>query len=701
MIRSSLLVFTPILSVFFTFSSGLSAWTPGTGNPNATDGFIVNPTDRTDVLAFYHTIYGASENYASKIAWTGSVAGGVVGTTSAAFKDDVLRRINFYRALVALPADITLDATKSAKDQEAALMFARNGSISHTPPTGWTYYTANASEAAGISNIAIGTYGPASVDAYMQETGSNNTVVGHRRWLVYSRAKIMGTGDVPSQSPYSSTNAIWVIGNFKPAPAPQFVAWPNRGYVPLKLVSNRWSLSYPGADFSTATVTMTQAGNNVLTDIISSVDDGYGDNTIVWEPDGLPVSINADLTYQVTVSGIGGFGVPTSYTYTVTLFDPNVLNDSPTIAGSNTPATTGAAYTFSSTAQADAYELRVTTTSTAPWTDGAEDPSSQIVPATTGSYALRQSSVVRTGAKAFQLVFPSFDDQSFVIARDVTPSAASNLQFYDLARFSTITSTLDAEISTDYGGTWMSLWSRNGVGLSSTLWDSSFKTRNISLAAYAGQVVRIRFIIRRNNQSITTGTTSNHGFFIDDVTITNSTQLANGTTTPLAANTTSFTLDTATAGAPLAANAVFYLQVRPNVGTRWFAYGPPKIVTAEAPAGYAGWVATQYPAVTGGPTADDDHDGLSNAVEYAFGLNPLTSTPSSALPQPTVNGNNFSATFTQPAGVTGVTYGAQWSRNLTAWGPVTDSGSGENHSFSVNTLGETEVFFRYKVIIDP
>ena len=94
----------------------LLAWTPGTGSPTATSGFVVDPTSRTDVLSFYNCIYTASENYAANIAWNGSVTGCIPGTTSAVFKNDVLRRINFYRALVALPADIAFDATKSAKD---------------------------------------------------------------------------------------------------------------------------------------------------------------------------------------------------------------------------------------------------------------------------------------------------------------------------------------------------------------------------------------------------------------------------------------------------------------------------------------------------------------------------------------------------------------------------------------------------------
>ncbi len=699
MFNRRLQIFRAALVVSFAISPVLSAWTPGTSNPTAAAGFVVDPLDRTEVLAFYNTVYQASENYASKIAWTGSVATGVVGTTSAAFKEDVRRRINFYRALCGLPGDITLDATKCSKDQEAALMFARNNSLSHTPPSSWLSYTANASEAARNSNIALGNYGPGAVDAYMRDDGGGNHLVGHRRWINYSWAQSMGTGDVPAQNSYNSANSLWVIGDFKAPPTPLFVAWPNRGYVPLGLVPARWSLSYPGANFSGATVTMTQGGNSVSAPVIWYDDDGYGESTLVWTPSGLPASIVTDTPYQVTVSGISGTNVPTSYSYTVTLFDPGVLNVSPTIAGSDTPPTTGAAYTFNPIAQADAYELRVTTSSAAAWGEGAEDPSTQINLVTSG--AMRQTTVKRTGAKAFQLVFPNFADQSFVIGRDVIPSASSHLQFYDLGRFATTTTTLHAEISTNGGGSWASVWSRNGVGLSSNLWDPGFSSRRLSLAAYAGQIVRVRFVLRTNNESSVISTSANDGFFIDDVTVTDSTELVNETSTPLSGVASSFTLNAATAGAPLTAGTAYYLRIRPNVGTRWFAYGPPKSVTAQAPTGYAAWVATQYPALTGGPTGDHDNDGLMNGVEYAFRLNPTVATAGWALPQPAMVGNNYTITFPQPAGVTGVNFGVQWSRNLASWSPVTDSGSGGNHTFSVSRLGESQVYFRYQIVVDP
>jgi len=55
-------------------------------------------------------------------------------------------------------------------------------------------------------------------------------------------------------------------------------------------------------------------------------------------------------------------------------------------------------------------------------------------------------------------------------------------------------------------------------------------------------------------------------------------------------------------------------------------------------------------------------------------------------------------TFTQPAGVNGITYGAQWSTTLLAndWHDIADTGSGGQHIFSV-TSSETKLFLRLTV----
>ena len=294
--------------------------------------------------------------------WTGSVDANIPGTTTQAFKDAVVTRINWFRAMAGVPTTVTLDPTYSGKDQQAALMFSANRSISHTPPTNWVDYTPEAAEAAGNSNICYGYFNdPGCVLAYIVDTGSNNAIVGHRRWVLYPQTLHMGTGDVPqsgsAQNPYPPANALWVFdGNYgttRPATRDPYVAWPPPGYVPYQVVGPRWSFSYPNADFTNASVSMTRNGQNVPVQL-GPVATGYGENTLIWVPDNLntdgftPVAPASDTTSTVTITNVLINGSPQSFQYSVIVFDPNssagaTFSFSPTSQNIAATATTGTA----------------------------------------------------------------------------------------------------------------------------------------------------------------------------------------------------------------------------------------------------------------------------------------------------------------------------------------------------------------------
>ena len=55
--------------------------------------------------------------------------------------------------------------------------------------------------------------------------------------------------------------------------------------------------------------------------------------------------------------------------------------------------------------------------------------------------------------------------------------------------------------------------------------------------------------------------------------------------------------------------------------------------------------------------------------------------------------------FNQPAGVTGISYGAEYSTSLLpgSWLDVPDSGTGEQHIFSVPVNFNVKLFMRLKV----
>lgn len=97
---------------------------------------------------------------------------------------------------------------------------------------------------------------------------------------------------------------------------------------------------------------------------------------------------------------------------------------------------------------------------------------------------------------------------------------------------------------------------------------------------------------------------------------------------------------------------------------------------------------------------DYDQDGLVNMVEYAFGLDPKQAA-SLALPMPQFGSGNFGVTFSEPAGVSGVIYQAQWSADLESgsWAFIPDTGSGTTHTFNLPVANTPRAFIRYRITI--
>jgi uncharacterized protein YkwD len=294
--------------------------------PGDSNDLAVDTTNRAAVVDFFNTQYTPFSNV--PIEWTGNHAGCVAGTTSAAFADATLRRVNVFRAMAGLPGTVVLDPTLNAQTQDAALMMSAEGALSHFPPPTFACFTAAGDEAAQHSNLALGVNGAASIDLYIDDPGASNDIVGHRRWILFPRQVTMGTGSVPAASGKSAANALWVLAAFGPnVPTPDGVPWPPRGFLPFQLLpkfSGRWSFSFPNADFSAATVTMSTNGTNIPV-ILESLEDsiGFGDNTLVWRPQGIPTTAPpADTPYTVTVSNVLVGGNPQTFVYTTTVIDP-------------------------------------------------------------------------------------------------------------------------------------------------------------------------------------------------------------------------------------------------------------------------------------------------------------------------------------------------------------------------------------------
>jgi hypothetical protein len=312
---------------------------PTAPEPRAGAAAIINTSSRQAVVDAYNTRLLPALAVAP--GWNGSIAGCVPGTTSAAYEAATLQAVNYFRAMAGLPDNVTLDSTFNSKDQQSALMTIAQGELTHSPPTSFACYTAGGAEAAGKSNLAIGAGGADAVDLYMEDPGAGNTAVGHRRWILYPAQRIMGTGSTSAVNGlFVGSNSLWVLGVFGQPPAtPEFVAWPPPGFVPRQITYPRWSFAVNGlANFSSASVTMTRNGQpvqvNVFPPEFQAPNPSIGDNTIVWEPQGLshPVGMQ-DTPYQITISNVIVGGTPRTYTYSVTVIDPataSVVTPTPT-----------------------------------------------------------------------------------------------------------------------------------------------------------------------------------------------------------------------------------------------------------------------------------------------------------------------------------------------------------------------------------
>lgn len=618
------------------------AWLPGT-YPAAplrmtTSGFSVNNQDRNDVVAFWHAVYQASEGYETRINWTGNYSGNN-GTISNDFVDDVERRLNYFRAMCGVDANaavnsgakVLVEATdafkpatstlKSTACQNSALMLIRNynsstgvdPALTHNPPSNLVGWSASAWNASSHSNFAFGLYGPGAMTEYFGEalsgnisTSSWNSLVGHRRWCLFPESTDFATGDQPGTSAFvPPTNVFYVI----PKPTELldttgqgFVTYPPAGFFPANLNSKYWSISLKGADFSAATVKMTNASG--VTVPVSNVqsNNSYGDPAIVWgvSPVAAVGTVATDTTYSVKVAGIAGTGVPKTLNYSVTLINPDQILSDQRLTGPTSIVASGLGrYAFTRPAGAEALQVGAFNQNSTAWTENAEVAAdARVIDGTAANYPLivKPSSFAGfgsvSGVSSFRLTFPtSYDaivrgvpEQSFELDRNIIAKTNAKLNFKFRRGYMTKGSSLAVETSADEGVTWNALGTPI-TGVSDTHYDLTVSSASLALTKSTTSV-RVRFRYFTTGGSIYTQEsypTFPTGIFIDDITTTHCEFLDLKKTNTLFASATKFVFKSATAGTALVPGTQWQLKLRTKLGGRWFPFGPGKAVTITAP----------------------------------------------------------------------------------------------------------------------
>lgn len=283
-------------------------------------GGAVNTSSQAAVNAAYWAQYAPKQLLS--IDWLlGSLLGCNPGLTSASTNAATLSSLNFVRSLAGL-APVTFSKELNDSAQKAALIMAANGNLSHNPSSSWKCWSSTGAKAAGRSNLALAYPSLRAgqiIDLYMDDPGSTNVAVGHRRWLLNPFSTVMGSGST------STANALTVMGPTSPYRAnPRWVGWPTAGYFPNAIEPRgRWSLSsgLKSVSFARAKVAVYR-GTTRIPVRRYAVHTGYAQPTLVWQ---MPANFSTTGAYRVVVTGIkkAGKRKALKMAYTVRLFTPS------------------------------------------------------------------------------------------------------------------------------------------------------------------------------------------------------------------------------------------------------------------------------------------------------------------------------------------------------------------------------------------
>lgn len=238
---------------------------------------------------------------------------------------------------------------------------------------------------------------------------------------------------------------------------------------------------------------------------------------------------------------------------------------------------------------------------------------------TPGQYSLVQTSVrVGTSGAAIHLAHPVLEDQWVRLKPTYVPGAAGSVTFDSWLRASSVRQVARLQVSTDDGQSWSDAWTKVGAATGESNWSPV----TVSLAHYAGRLVRLRFNYTVTGNTWLAGLGVNSGWFLDNISFAGVDQLSAPVTTTVPASGPQATWQH-TPSSP----GRFVVAARPVISGRPWAYGPSRPIEVASMPPYLAWAAAEESrlGLPSGSLASNlevpsGADGVAPLVRYALGL---------------------------------------------------------------------------------
>jgi hypothetical protein len=311
---------------------------------------------------------------------------------------------------------------------------------------------------------------------------------------------------------------------------------------------------------------------------------------------GVTVSVSNSAYYSVTADS-GGYAVPVSSNggYAVNFSASGlavqktavisslqnakvdyVPTYSPPVVSGPAPAflNQGNLYNFSAVGASTGYQWQQAVVSPCAAVEGAENGLAQVTVVSSPGYSVLASDVKYAGSWSFHLAHPPDPsapvDQSITLNGLFLPGTASQLSFYKRLGYAASSQVARAQVSADGGRSWQDLWSQAG----NDGFESAFTPVTVSLTAYAGRVVQLRFLYDYIGGSFYPQTSAGVGLYVDNIAVSNAECLLNLATASIAGTSFSFTPTVVTN---------YVLRVRAQINSRTLDWGPVFRTSAVTP----------------------------------------------------------------------------------------------------------------------